>query len=70
MHVAHNILPSRERSYSSDPISNLTVHLIFFNSLKRPVDAMTWAINLGRACQNDNSISYNIFHKERQKQLC
>lgn len=49
MHVAHNILPSRERSYSSDPISNLTVHLIFFNSLKRPVDAMTWAINLGES---------------------
>lgn len=49
MQVAHNILPSREGSYSSDPISNLTVHLIFFNSLKCPVDAMTWAINLGES---------------------
>lgn len=33
VHGAHNILPSRERSYSSDPISKLTVHLIFFSTL-------------------------------------
>lgn len=49
VHVAHNIFPSRERSYSSDPISNLSVDLIFFNTLETQLDAWTchsWATDL------------------------
>lgn len=48
MQVAHHSLPSREGSYSSDPVSNLTVRLILFNTLKHHMDALTchnWAIN-------------------------